>query len=69
MTSLYRTDTEALDECLGLMFPELDADTFRTEGGNLNMPKVRSLWRERQGIAGVTASEKGLPNVSNGDKA
>jgi hypothetical protein len=47
MTGLYRTDTEALDECLRLMFPDLDADDFRTDGGNINMPKVRSLWAER----------------------
>lgn len=51
MNGLYRTDTEALDECLRLMFPDLQPDDFRTNGGNINMPKVRSLWREQPDMA------------------
>lgn len=51
MNGLYRTDGDALDECLRLMFPNLEPDVFRTDGGNINMPKVRSLWREQPDIA------------------
>jgi hypothetical protein len=51
MNGLYRTDIEALDECLRLMFPNLDPEVFRTEGGSINMPKVRSLWREQPDMA------------------
>jgi hypothetical protein len=45
---LYRTDAEALDDCLRLMFPDLEPDRFRTEGGNINVPRIRSMWNERR---------------------
>jgi hypothetical protein len=48
MTGLYRTDTEALDDCLRLMFPDQEPDRFRTDGGNINVPRIRSMWNERR---------------------
>ncbi len=45
---LYRSEADATDELLMLMFPDLEADDLRTDGGSVNMPKVRALYAERR---------------------
>jgi hypothetical protein len=64
MTGLYRADTEGLDECLRLMFPDLEADDFRTDGGNINMHKVRTLWAERLAAGSAIGGVKGDGDVA-----
>lgn len=46
-------ECDAADELLRLMFPSHDPGDFRTDGGSINMSKVRELWSRNAGVQEV----------------
>jgi hypothetical protein len=44
----FEQECDDADELIRLLFPDMEPNDLRTEGGYINMPKVRSLLADRQ---------------------
>jgi len=47
----WKRECADADELLRLMFPDQEPGDFRTDGGWINLPKVRELWARNAGVA------------------
>lgn len=47
----WQRECDAADELLRLMFPTIEPGDFRTDGGWVNMSKVRKLWKRTAGVS------------------